>query len=56
MPLLTKEEAIIAAMALNFAMDILTQTTGRKVTLDNLDQIVQDEEVRSKILEAQRRQ
>ena len=52
---MTKEEAALWAAGLKLLTDVLALATGRKVTVADLDAAIADEEVRSKILEEERR-
>ena len=52
---MTKEEAALWAAGLKLLTDMVTMATGRKVTVAELDAAIDDEEVRSHMLEEERR-
>ncbi len=52
---MTKEEAALWAAGLKLLTDMVTMAIGRNVTVAELDAAIADEEVRSHMLEEQRR-
>jgi hypothetical protein len=53
---MSPEEAALWAVSIKAVTDIIASATNRaEVTLEDLDEAVKNEEVRSKILEAKRR-
>ena len=52
---MTKEEAALWAAGLKLLTDVLALATDRKITVADLDAALADEEVRSKMLEEERR-
>jgi|GEM_PF-3204474 len=52
---MTKEEAALWAAGLKLLTDVLALATSRKVTVADLDAAIADEEVRSQMLEEERR-
>jgi len=52
---MTKEEAALWAAGLKLLTDVLALATGRKVTVADLDEAIANEEVRSRMLEEERR-
>jgi hypothetical protein len=53
---MSPEEAALWAVSIKAVTDIIASATNRaEVTLEDLDEAVQNEEIRSKILEAKRR-
>lgn len=53
---MTKEEAALWAMGFKLVTDMVMMATGKKLTVADLDAAIADEEVRSRMLEAQRRE
>lgn len=51
---MTPQEAMLWATGLKMLTDLIGQSVGRKMTVEDLEEAVKSEEVRSKILEQQR--
>ncbi len=52
---MTKEEAALWAAGLKLLIDMLALAVNRKITVADLDGAIADEEVRSRMLEEERR-
>ncbi len=52
---LTPGDLVMIGMGLKFILDMVSQQMGRRVTIDELPQLIADQEVRRAVLDAQRR-
>lgn len=52
--MLSPADAVIISLIIKLILDLLEARTGKKVTIDDLAKIIDDEEVRRIVLTAQR--